>query len=102
MTIWTKRSDASTVWGTRRNTNVLIPYSWSTVGRPTNIDDGFTGYNTDYKGLEVYIKDSAKWQVLSGTWTVATRPSDCAAGSQGYNTELEQVELWNGTEWIAL
>lgn len=92
------------MWTKRRSTNVFLPSTWATADRPTDDIDGYTGYNTDLKGLETYILSTDKWRILFGEWTVSTRPTttDLDIGSKGYNSELGQEEMWDGTNWVTL
>ena len=38
--------------------------------------------------------------VVLASWTTETRPSSPEVGTMGYNTTLNQVEFWDGTDWI--
>lgn len=111
MTVWTKRrGSTTTVFSKRRSSNVFLPHTWTTATRPTEYTvgegnlDGYTGYNSDYKGLETYVENTGLWRVMFGEWTVAGRPATASldVGSKGYNSELNCEEMWNGTEWVAL
>lgn len=102
---WTKRTGGSTVWANRAG-NVSGPVTWTSSTRPTaDLFNGKTGFNSTIQGLEVYLSDSAKWLILSGTWTTATRPAttNLATGSRGINTDSGfGLEMWDGEQWALL
>jgi hypothetical protein len=42
----------------------------------------------------------AETGVVLPSWTTGNRPAAPTEGTMGYNTTLNQVEFWNGTDWI--
>lgn len=41
-----------------------------------------------------------RWWI--GAWTTATRPSSPRVGKTGWNATLGRVEVWTGSEWVAV
>jgi len=54
-----------------------------------------------------HLSEEVKEQILSAfnkipTWTTATRPADPEPGQLGLNLDTQQIECFNGTEWVIL
>ena len=40
--------------------------------------------------------------ITNASWTTPTRPLSPNDGQMGYNTDTNSVEVYNGTEWVAV
>jgi len=40
--------------------------------------------------------------ITNASWTTSTRPLSPNDGQMGYNTDTNSVEVYNGTEWVAV
>ncbi len=78
--------------------------SYDTNTRPDNYDNGTLIWNKTDGAIN--IRSSGSWLNISGggvqTWTDATRPSAPPVGTFGFNTDSDNVEVYDGTDWLAL
>jgi hypothetical protein len=92
-TSWYNRS--SRVW-------TSIDYkvrSWTTATRPTVLENGLRGTNTDFNGEETW--NGQGWLVLNGRWATGAQPTGVLSGSRGFNIDTNMGEQLDGNgEWV--